>query len=373
MWIWPFALAWIWGWWPLVYGNAEWKPMLTEFKNTIMLLPIFILVSVVLKDQKAWRPIVLAFSVTALWIACWGILEYKYPGIKRLLPNFITNPAHITEEGFQRAPFSFWGSPDAIYVCLLALPFSLWLWHSWRSSINRVLIAGATACLLYAIYISGHRNAWFVAGLQVSFVLILKKRYYSFALIGIAFLLLASYQLPDQTRTRLYSGTQLIAGKPVEDDSSGQGRWSRVVASSQRITEKPFGGGWAAATWVHNDFLQIAENLGLPAGLFLLGIYLWTFKRLLSQIRARSRLGESPWLLTAMFLSHFAAGVIFATDANIQLTQHIAPIWFVWAASHVLLKQMRLKEVSIIDGYNSLRAPAYFQLREAGARHARVS
>ena len=372
-WIWLFALAWIWGWWPLVYGDAPWKTMLTEFKNVFLLLPLFLVVSVVVKDQKAWRHVALAFCAAGLWVACWGIIEYWYPNVKNILPNFITNPSRIREEGFQRAAFSFWGSPDAVYVCLLALPFTAFLWERCRGSVARGATIVSGFCLLYAVYISGHRNAWFIVALQLSFVLILKRRYTVFALVAVSFVVLAFYRLPDQTRTRLYSGTQLIAGKPVQDDSSGQGRWDRVVASVKRINEWPFGNGWAAATWVHNDFLQITENLGLPAGLFLLGVYLWTCRRMLSQILARSRLGDSSWLLVSMFLSHFAAGVVFATDANLQLTQHIAPVWFVWVSSQVLLKQMRVKEVSTVNDYSRLRALAYLQLRQARARHAGIS
>lgn len=373
LWIWPFALTWILAWWPIVSGTAPAGAMVTEFKNVFLLLPIFILVSAVATDQNSWRPIILTFVCVGLWIGCLGILEYVYPGIKAWWPGFIGNPTYAKEIGFQRAAFSFWGSPDAAYICLLALPFSLYLWEQWRTSIARIVSALAGATLLAAVYVGGHRNTWFLVSLEIAFVLILKKRGYLLAVFAIAFLVVAFQKLPDQARTRVYSGVQLIAGKPMQDDSSGQGRWDRVTASVQRLQDRPWGGGWAAASWVHNDFLQLCESLGLPAGLFLFGVYIYTFYRLLRQVLARSRLGESDWLLNAMFMSHFAAGVIFATDSNIQLTQHIAPIWFIWASAQILLRQLRVKDVSTVDEYNRLRAPAYFQLREAGARHVGIS
>ena len=373
LWVWPFALAWILAWWPIVSGDVAWGPMITEFKNVFLILPIFVLLSVVVKDQKSWKPVFLVFGCVALWIAGFGLLEYFYPGIKTWLPNFVTNPTYKKEIGFQRAAFSFWGSPDAVYVCLLAVPFSLYIWDRWKTSVGRIVVALGVLCLLAAVYVSGHRNAWFIVGLEISFVLILRKRYYVFAIFALVLVLQGYQGLPDQARTRLYSGAQLIAGKPLEDDSSGQGRWERITASLERLQQRPWGSGWAAATWVHNDFLQITENLGLAAGLFLFGVYMYTFYRLLRQVLARSQLDDSRALLTAMFLSHFAAGVIFATDANIQLTQHIAPIWFIWASSQILLRQLRAKDIATSDEYYHLRAPAYFQLRAAGARHVGIS
>lgn len=373
LWIWPFALAWIWAWWPIVNGDVAWAAMLTEFKNVFLILPLFIVISVVITDETKWRPIIVTFYGVGIWIAVWGIVEYLYPGIKNWLPNLIRNPTYAKEIGFQRAAFSFWGSPDAAYVCLLALPFFLFVWDRWKSSLARTANAAAILCLLYAIYISGHRNAWFLVTIQIAVVVLLKKRYYAFAVLALGLILLSYQQVPDQVRARFYSGAQLVAGRPVDEDSSGQGRWERVTASFQRVNERPFGSGWAAAIWVHNDFLQMAENLGLPAGLLLIGIYLWTLGRMLRQVLARSRIGEPPPLLVAMFLSYLAAGAVFATDANIQLTQLVAPIWFVWVLSELLLRQMKAREVSIIDEYSRHSAPAYFQLREAGARHAGIS
>jgi O-antigen ligase len=373
LWVWPFALAWIWGWWPIVNGDVAWATMLTEFKNVFLILPLFVVISVVITQKNEWRPIILVFFGVAVWIAFWGVVEYGYPGIKEWLPNLFRNPTKAKELGFERAGFTFWGSADAAYVCLLALPFSLFIWQQWRSSLARVATSISTLGILYAIYISGHRNTWFLVAFQISVVILLKRRYYIFAAFVLVFLLLPYEGLPDQVRTRFYSGAQLVAGRPVDDDSSGKGRWERVIASFKRLNEKPFGGGWAAGTWVHNDFLQLAENLGLPAGLLLLGTYLWTLQRMLKQVRARSRIGEPPALLIGMFMSFVSAGVIFATDANIQLTQLIAPIWFVWVSSEILLRQFQVSEVAIANGYSYYSAAAYFQLRQATARNVGIN
>jgi len=372
LWLWPFALAWIWGWWPIVYGDVRWEAMLSEFKNVFLILPLFVVTSVVAKDRHSWRSIILVFYCAGLWIACFGILEYVYPGIKDWLPNFITNPSHIKEEGFQRAAFSFWGSPDAVYMCLLALPFGLCIWQWWRASWARAINAAGMLCLIYAAYLSGHRNAWLVIGVQVCLILLLKKKYYVFGVVALMFVLWYE-RLPDQARTRIYSGAQLIAGKPLDDDSSGQGRWNRTTASWNHVFERPLGGGWAAAGWVHNDFLQIAENLGLAVGLFFLAAYLFTFQRLLRQVLAMLKVGDPPWLLISVFLSYLAAGVVFATDANVPLTQHIAPLWFIWTTGEILVKQTRPERKLAINAYSGLSAPAYLQLRDDRARHVGIS
>jgi hypothetical protein len=227
-------------------------------------------------------------------------------------------------------------------------------------------------CLLYAAYLSGHRNSWLVIGVQVCLILLLKKKYYVFGIVTLMFVLWYQH-LPDQARTRIYSGAQLIAGKPLDDDSSGQGRWNRTTASWNHVLERPLGGGWAAAGWVHNDFLQIAENLGVAVGLFFLAAYLFTFQRLLRQVLAMLKVGDPPWLLISVFLSYLAAGAVFATDANLPLTQHIAPLWFIWTTGEILVKQTRPEQASAINAYSGLSAPAYLQLRDDRARHVGIS
>jgi hypothetical protein len=341
LWLMLFIPFWIWGWWPYIAGDLKWEPMFSEFKNFIILIPLFLIAGSVLAERSSWGAVLLAFYFVGAWIAAMGILEYVYPGIKTLFPEFVTLALPIeTGEGFQRARFSFWGSTDAVYLCVLGLPIAAVVWEWWSVLWKRVVNVLIVAIILCAVYISGHRNAWLMVALQFLALAVVKKQY----LLGIAVLLVffSVYQVaPDAAKARFYSGTELLSGQPVSTDSSGQKRWYRVTTSLDNTLAHPLGSGWTAAGWVHNDFLQVAENLGILAGTLFFGAYVFTLGRLWSQVRTASVLREQRVLGVTLLLSFACAGIILATDANLELPQLILPIWFVWVMVEIWLRQIR--------------------------------
>ncbi len=343
VWLILFIPFWLWGWWPYLAGNFKWEPMFSEFKNFIILIPLFLIAGSVLMEKSSWGAVLLAFYLVGAWIAAMGILEYVYPGIKTLFPEFVTFALPIeTGEGFQRARFSFWGSTDAVYLCVLALPMAVAVWEWWSTSWKRVVNLLIVAVILVAVYISGHRNAWLMVALQFLAFAVVKKQY----LLGIAVLVVfvSVYQLaPEPARARFYSGTELLSGQPLSTDSSGQKRWYRVTTSLDNTLAHPFGSGWTAAGWVHNDFLQVAENLGILAGALFLGAYVFTLGRLWRQVRTVFLLHEQRMLGITLLLSFASAGMILATDANLELPQLILPIWFVWVMVEIWLRQIRMQ------------------------------
>jgi hypothetical protein len=342
LWLILFIPFWLWGWWPYVTGDFKWEPMFSEFKNFIILIPLFLTAGSVLAEKSNWGAVLLAFYLVGAWIAGMGIVEYVYPGVKTLFPEFVSLALPIeTGEGFQRARFSFWGSTDAIYVCVLALPIAAVVWEWWSTSWKRAVNIVIVAVMLCGVYISGHRNAWLMVALQFLAFAVVKKRYF----LGIAVLLVffSLYQLaPGPAQARFYSGTELLAGQPVSGDSSGQKRWDRVTTSFDNTLTHPLGSGWTAAGWVHNDFLQVAENLGILAGALFLGAYLLTMGRLWRHVRT-AYLREQRMLGITLLLSFACAGIILATDANLELPQLILPIWFVWVMVEIWLRQTRMQ------------------------------
>jgi len=348
-WLILFIPFWLWGWWPLVAGDVKWESMLSEFKNFIILIPLYFVAGSVLVEKSGWRSVLLAFYLVGAWIAAMGILEYVYPEIKTLFPNFVSLPSPLeTDEGFQRARFSFWGTQDAIYICVLAMPIAAAVWEWWSIWWKRALNLLTVALMLWGVYISGHRNAWLMITLECLGFAVVKKQY----LLGIAVLLVffSIYQvLPDATRARIYSGTELVSGQPISSDTSGQKRWDRASMSLNNTLTHPLGRGWTAAGWVHNDFLQVAENLGVMAGALFLGVYVYTLGRLWRRVRTASLLREQRALGTTLFLSFACVGVILATDANLVLPQLILPIWFIWVIGEIWLRQTRMKRTTTDD------------------------
>ncbi|HKR13087.1 MAG TPA: hypothetical protein VJT15_13590 [Pyrinomonadaceae bacterium] len=346
LWLIAFIPFWLWGWWPWLTGDFNWEPMFSEFKNFILLIPLFVLVGSVLGEKSGWRSVLLAFYLVGGWIAAMGIVEYVYPNARALFPTFMSVSEPVqTGDGFQRARFSFWGSADAVYVCVLALPIAAAVWEWWSNSWKRAVNVAIVVVMLGGIYISGHRNAWLMVALQFLAFAAIRKQY----LLGIAVLLVffSLYQFaPNAAKARFYSGTELLTGQPVATDSSGRKRWDRVTTSLNNTLTHPLGSGWTAAGWVHNDFLQVAENLGILAGALFLGAYAFTLGRLWRGVRIASLLREQRMLGIALLLSFTCAGIILATDANVVLPQLILPIWFVWVIAEIWLRQTRTKRVT---------------------------
>ena len=358
LWLTLFIPFWLWGWWPVITGELGWEPAFSEFKNFLVLIPLYVLVGSVLGEKSSWRSVLLAFYFAGAWIAAMGILEYMYPNVRALFPSFMSLAEPVqTGDGFERARFSFWGSPDAVYICVLALPVAAAAWEWWSTSWKRVVNVLIMVVLLGGVYISGHRNAWMMVALQFLIFAIVKKQY----ALGIAVLVVffSLYQLaPHAAKARLYSGAELLTGQPVATDSSGKKRWNRVLASAHNTLTHPFGNGWTAAGWVHNDFLQVAENLGLLAGALFLGAYAFTLRRLLRAVRTARLVPEQRTLSITLLLSFVCAGIILATDANLALPQLILPIWFVWVVAETWLRQTRMKRATTDDTSFSLGALA---------------
>ncbi len=340
--LWVFVLAWFWGWSSVISGDVKWGPMLSEGKGFLPVIPLFIVAGTVLADRSAWRPVLLASYVVGAWVGAMGLLEYVYPEVKTLLPNFMSNPTvYKSGEGFQHAAFSFWGSPDAVYLCVLALPISILAWRWWNVSWKRAFIILISSVLLGAVYVSGHRNAWIMITLQFGLFALLRKKYLVAAVILLLFI--STYQLlPNTARLRIYSSAELIAGRPLDYDSSGQKRWDRVLTSVNHILEEPLGRGWAAAGWVHNDFLQVAENLGVVVGLLFLGAYLFQLQRLWYWVSILHQSEEQRTLGTVLLLCFTSAGIILATEATLQLPQLLLPISFVGVIAGIWLRQTRM-------------------------------
>ena len=343
LWLVLFIPFWLWGWWPFLTGDVKWEPMFSEFKNFIILIPLFLIAGSVLMEKSSWRVVLPAFYFVGAWIAAMGTLEYVYPGVKTFFPEFVTLALPIeTGEGFQRARFSFWGSTDAVYLCVLAMPIAAvvsdWWSTSWKRAVNVLIVA----VMLCGVYISGHRNAWLMVALQFLAFAIVKKQYWLGIVVLVVFFSL--YQVaPDSAKARFYSGTELITGQPVSTDSSGKKRWDRVTTSLDNTLTHPLGRGWTAAGWVHNDFLQVAENLGILAGALFLGAYVFTLGRLWRQVRTVFLPREQRMLGITLLLSFACAGIILATDANLELPQLILPIWFVWVLVEIWTRQIRMQ------------------------------
>jgi hypothetical protein len=336
-WLWsllPFmALAWL----PRSDNPIPWDQQMAECVNVALAVPVFLAARAVLTNRDAWRLAVVTLYAVGTYVALFGVVEYVFPGVKNLLPGFVSSPEGTESDGgFVRASFSFYGNPDGIFLSMLSLPFGLAIWRWWPSVAARAAVAAAALVQMSGVYVSGYRSQWLMLGAML-LVLLLKSRRFWLAclLIGLA---VASFQLlPQGTQGRLDSLEKILEGKP--DDSSGLKREHRIEEAFYSTLRNPFGGGWASAGWVHSDFLQVSVNLGLAAGILLLCGYLYTLFRLGMRLGFPPLSPEQSALALALFLSFLVAGQLLAVQGVEFQSFTVLPLWLVWAMTEVWLVQ----------------------------------
>ncbi len=361
-WLWMFLPFCVLGWWPLIVGDAPWDRMLNEFRDFLLLIPLLIVLSVVLERQSYWRYILMAFFVASTWIALLGVAEYWYPGIGQMFPAFIkAAKAEVTADGFVRGQFSFWGGSQATFICVLALPASIFLATWWRHWSSRVVIIAASILQLVAIYIGGYRSIWFVLCIQVAVACVLRVKKHGIAVAALVLIVgTVGYQFIPNTHERVVTGIAALQGNPI--DHSALDRKERALQAVNEVIESPFGKGWSSAGWVHSDFLQVAVNLGLLAALVFLGGYLYTLVRLVQRMPMWLKSSSQGELALTLLLSFIGVGSLLAMQGVQVLPQMVLPVWFVWSMVDIWLRQTaEVKEPSYSYAPANLYPAANFQ------------
>jgi len=340
LWMWllmPFCVL---AWWPLILGNAHWDQMLNEFRNFVLLVPLMIVATVVLRESRNWQRVLLAFFAASTWIAVLGILEFWFSSITNLFSAFMTDRNAGTIEGFERASFGFWGGPMATFVCALALPITIvavrWYQARWQRSL---IVAGAIAQVI-AIYVGGYRSIWFVVVVEILLACFLSlKRQRVTVAAACLIVIVGGYQLvPQAGNRRAVSGLEALRGRPT--DGSARNRIDRAEWAFDQMVAAPLGNGWSAAGWVHSDFIQVGANLGLLGGLIFLGGYLYTLGRLFQRVVLKPRAEAHVDLGITLLLSYVSVGGLLATQGVEVLPQLVLPVWFIWVLVEVWLRQI---------------------------------
>ena len=336
-WLRWFIPFWVWAWIPGWWVGRRWDLMFAEFKNFLLLIPLFVVTAAVLNDRTRWRSVLLAFYGTGTWVAGMGVLEYVFPDIGTLFPGFVGNPLpYQAADGFLRASFSFWGTSAATIVCVSAVPLAAIAWRWWSSPWQRLFILFALAIQVVGIYIGGYRTIWLLLGVEFLLWTLLR---HGPILAGLTLIpTLVGYRvLPAAAQERVLSLILALEGRPV--DGSGAKRWDRALAALDAALHRPWGLGWAGTGWTHSGFVQVAANLGLLAGLLLSVAYLMTLWRMWQRVRRYPSDDERGTLGLALFLSFVAAGGNLGLNGVQVLPQLVLPVWFVWVLAEVWIQQ----------------------------------
>lgn len=295
----------------------------------LAVIPTFMLVKEQVDSPSRWRTVGALLTVVTFYISFLGVLEYFVPSAVAPFHDFFPKPvAGTTVEGFDRAGFSFWGSPVVTQILVLFLPLLLAQWNWWRTSAKRVFLVATIAFTLIAIYIAGYRTVWFVTIFEILLYFWLRGN--GRALIGTVLgLVVLGATLPPVARERVLR--VLIEG--YASDSSAVNRLQRIDAAWQSFQSQPlFGYGWGSTQFVHNDILQMAVTLG---GIAIVLFILWYGYTVLKVWRVY-RSPVEPWVReVAVALLTFLPGflIMLFTQALINVAQLIIPLWFIFALS----------------------------------------
>lgn len=345
-WLWMLIPFWLLAWFIGLARGLAWDLMLAEFRNFLVLFPLFAVAQTILRGKKTWRALLLTFFLTGTWIAAVGVLEYVLPNLAELTPQFITQPGANQEiGGFLRARYSFWGAPSASFILVLTAPLIYSLWHRYPRPPLRLLMLAVFILQAYGAYIGGYRSIWLIMLVQMVVGIILSQG----ILIGsaVTFILVGSYQALSSSIWFRFN-TLLLALEGNAVDSSAIQRIGRSTRALEIAFDQPWGVGWAGTGWTHNDLVQIAANQGLLAGIIFTGAYLFTLYRLWQTLRINGRDKIRYSTASALFLSYIAAGGILVSQGVQVLPQTVIPVWLIWVVVEIWIYQTRSpKQASI--------------------------
>ncbi len=329
-----FSIFWIWGWVRGAEAGKYWLDMFSELMPFLMLPAIFIVTASILQKQSLWKPAITVLFGVGVFIGFLGLLEILFPNIVHVIPGYTSADTTFAyaQDGFQRATFTFFGETGASFIIALVLPAIIPLWSWYKRPWARALLAVCCGIGVIGIYISGHRSLWLMM-ILVTIALLLLRGNWGRTLI-LAVMMAVGYNfLPATAQKRAETLFSALQGK--YEDNSSQDRVNRSQGAIQSILTDPLGLGWTGAGWVHDDFLQIAANLGvIPGALFALW-YLFTLVKI-----SRAFYESSDPLTHSLVGLFMVGGILLLTEPLSVLPQYITPVWFVWALVETKLGQI---------------------------------
>ncbi len=306
--------------------------IIAELILFVHILPVFGIVRQIVTSQKQYNIVMGLLCGITFYISALGIVEYFFPALIGPFKSFFAEQmTRKTADGFDRASFSFWGSPVVTHLLVLFLPFILAQWPRWERIIPRAFLILTIVFSIVAMFIGGYRTIWLIMVVEVGLFFVLRRRITRLGFIAI-FLWIGFSALPLAALDRVNN----FMSFGFDSDSSARERELRIEQAWNSFLDDPWlGRGWGSAGWVHSDVLQIATNLGsIAASCFVLWYATTLFKAFQFSQKARGLWQREHSVASVTFLIGLL--VILFTQAVIVLAQLIIPIWFLFALVHVL-------------------------------------
>ena len=224
-----------------------------------------------------------------------------------------------------RVVFSIWGNPIATNYLIWLLPLTLFFVAEYpeRSAVLKLLGLASVLVSLVAIYLSGNRVAWILTApvLLACAASRTRKGWFWLTLLALPF---AFMFLPATFHDHLIYATV------IQPDRSVIIRQNLLRRAWGLILHNPLGNGWGAGFLVHNDFLQIATDVGVPALL----VFAWLLVQALRDLRHASvRLAGThlAGFARALLISMLALVGSMQMHPILEIPTLAVSVWFFYA------------------------------------------
>jgi hypothetical protein len=326
-----------------------------EFKGLISIIPVFILCSRIYTKNFILFKLFFVFCIACFVSSFLGLLEYYFPSATLFLldsvnSNVPLSSGDVISNDFNRALFSFWGSPTVGHVLILSIPL-FWLRNVNNLFQKQWIVTTLFVVILMGIYITGNRANWVQLFLLfIIYILFFKPFYNSFKRIFIylIFVVFSFYFVLSNTNLEIFnrflSVFYAVQGNADAGlDSSGLKRQQRYDDALSVIFESPFGNGWGSSGLVHSDILQLTANMGWVAGLifvYLLIVPFYWFFRNINYFNKKST--EDVTILVLLSLQLIIL-LNFWRNAIYYLPQTGIYYFFFWGLLYFKLKHKTIK------------------------------
>src|SRR5579859_6106943 len=283
--------------------------------------PAFFVVDKIVKHEWQVVHILKITMAVSLVMSIFGILEYYFPSIARLLGDAPQSMILVAQDGFRRALFSFWGYPAAASIITWGMVIAFDQFGH-----GKTLVAGVIALVVFAVdslavYISGQRSSWIALPLSLVIVSLNVKRR---ILLSIGAMLVVVVLLPGDFWNRMATLSSIILKGEVVDTST-QSRLNRWQSGIDDIIRNPLTGTGYGTELLHNAVLEIGSRLGVMPGvvfvIFLIQLVLRILRCIGLPVPNARRYGL---LFLALAVPWFMQ---MAVETDLQTPPFAAPQW----------------------------------------------
>lgn len=311
-----FGAVCVWGLCLGIIREANPQPLLMNLK-AFTLYPFILIVMV--WCITSWRQLYVSLGLFIGFVTERAIVALRHPsgsGVTTMLQN---------GQIVSRANGDFASVNQYAFYIMSGLLLVVGIMVMTRSQRVRLVLAGPLLIMVSALLITFSRGSWVATAVGILALALLLRLKKVAALVAVIALVLVFVHRSEPAATSLVSSRF----QTTNTDQSLTARQDFYTIGTEVVKHYPFGAGWGSAfviglyglqpthdpssdwPWYHNDYLQLATQIGIPG--LLLFLWIWWF--ILRQ-GYRSYRGSEGTLQAAIFAGLIASIVGMLVQAN---------------------------------------------------------